>query len=254
MRPLILISNDDGFASKGIHELIKFLRPVAEIVVVAPDGPRSGSACAMTTQVPVGCRRLRQDVGLTIYACSGTPTDCIKLGLHALVPRRPDMVVAGINHGDNSSVNVHYSGTMGAVFEGCLKGIPSVGFSLCSHLPDADFSHCRGVIVRVVEEVLRRGLPPWTCLNVNFPDVAELKGVRICRQTAALWGNEWMPICHRAGSDYYWMQGEMQELDADDPETDHWALNHGYAAITPTTADLTAHDLLQAMRREWNFM
>lgn len=138
-RPLLLLSNDDGVNAKGIQELIAALRTVADLIVVAPDGPRSGSSGAITSERPLRCTKMRQEPGLIVYKCSGSPVDCVKLALHALVPRKPDMVIGGINHGDNSSVNVHYSGTMGVVIEGCLKGIPSVGFSLCNHSADADF-------------------------------------------------------------------------------------------------------------------
>ena len=109
-RPLILISNDDGIIAKGISELIKFLRPLGEIVVMAPDAPRSGSASALTVTEPIRYQLLRKDVGLTVYKCSGTPADCVKLAFHTVLDRKPDLVVGGINHGDNSSVNVHYSG------------------------------------------------------------------------------------------------------------------------------------------------
>ena len=129
-RPLLLLSNDDGFNAKGIRELIKALRPVADLVVVAPDGPRSGSSGAITSVQPLQYSLIQQEPGLFIYKCTGTPVDCIKLALFDIVTRVPSMVIGGINHGDNSSVNVHYSGTMGVVIEGCLKGIPSVGFSL----------------------------------------------------------------------------------------------------------------------------
>ena len=174
-RPLLLLSNDDGVNAKGIRELIGALRPVADLIVVAPDGPRSGSSGAITSEPPLRSAKVRQEPGLTVYKCSGTPVDCVKLALHALVPRKPDMVIGGINHGDNSSVNVHYSGTMGVVIEGCLKGIPSVGFSLCNHSADADFSATLPYVRCIVEEVLAKGLPEGKCLNVNFPDTNEPK-------------------------------------------------------------------------------
>lgn len=138
-RPLILISNDDGVIAKGISELIKFLRPLGEIVVMAPDAPRSGNASALTVTEPIHYQLVRKDVGLTIYKCSGSPVDCVKLAFHTVLDRKPDLVVGGINHGDNSAVNVHYSGTMGVVIEGCLKGVPSIGYSLCCHDPNPDF-------------------------------------------------------------------------------------------------------------------
>ena len=111
-RPLLLLSNDDGVTAKGINELIKILRPMADLAVVAPDGPRSGASGAITSERPLRYSLVKQEPGLTIYKCSGTPVDCVKLALHELVPHKPDMVIGGINHGDNSSVNVHYSGTM----------------------------------------------------------------------------------------------------------------------------------------------
>ncbi len=135
-KSLILVSNDDGVMAKGINELVKFLRPLGEIVVMAPDSPRSGSGCALTVTQPVHYQLVRREVGLTVYKCTGTPTDCIKLARNTVLDRIPDLVVGGINHGDNSASNVHYSGTMGVVIEGCLNGIPSIGFSLCNHEQD----------------------------------------------------------------------------------------------------------------------
>ena len=217
-RPLILISNDDGIIAKGISELIKFLRPLGEIVVMAPDAPRSGSACALTVTEPIHYQLVRKDVGLTVYKCSGTPTDCVKLAFHTVLDRKPDLVVGGINHGDNSSVNLHYSGTMGVVIEGCLKGVPSIGF------------------------------PPLTCLNVNFPDTKELKGVKICEQTKGQWTNEWENFAHRGDAHYYWLTGEFENNDAENEKNDHWALDNGYVAITPTTVDATAYGLIDELK------
>ena len=128
-RPLILVSNDDGIVAKGLSELIKFLRPLGEVVVMTPDGPRSGMSCALTSHEPIHYQLVRKDVGLTVYRCSGTPVDCIKLAFATVLDRKPDLIVAGFNHGDNSATNVHYSGTMGVVIDGFKKGVPSIGFS-----------------------------------------------------------------------------------------------------------------------------
>ena len=250
-RPLIFISNDDGYDAKGINELITALRHIANIIVVAPDGPRSGSASAITSDVPLRCCLLRQEYGLRIYKCNGTPADCVKLGLNSFVPRRPDIVIGGINHGDNSSVNVHYSGTMGVVKEGCLKGIPSIGFSICSHNPEADFSYCMPWVVKVVEKVLYKGLPQGICLNVNFPYVKELKGIKVCRQTVGDWAEEFVKRPHPRGGDYYWLVGEYNNHEPEATDTDHWALDNGYAAITPTQIDMTAYSVMDKIRN-WN--
>ena len=153
-KPLILLSNDDGVEAKGLNELIRGLRGMGEIIVMAPDGPRSGASGAITSEHPVKYYKVREEEDLTVYKCTGTPVDCVKLALHTVVPRRPDVVIGGINHGDNSSVNVHYSGTMGVVIEGCLKGISSIGYSLCNHFADADFSSSLPYIRRITEQVL----------------------------------------------------------------------------------------------------
>lgn len=247
-RPLILISNDDGVMAKGISELVKFLRPLGEIVVMVPDRARSGSACALTVDEPIHYQQIRKDVGLTVYRCSGTPVDCVKLALHTVLDRKPDLIVGGINHGDNSSVNVHYSGTMGIAIEGCLKGIPSIAFSLCNHEPNANFEPAGPYVRAITRQVLEKGLPPLTCLNVNFPDTAELKGVRICEQAKGQWENEWENFAHRDDAHYYWLTGEFVNEDPENEKNDHWALEHGYVAVTPTTVDVTARELLKEMR------
>ena len=245
-RPLILISNDDGITSKGISELVKSLRTLGDIVVMAPDRARSGAACALTVTEPIHYQLLRQEPGLLAYKCSGTPTDCVKLAFHTVLQRKPDLVVGGINHGDNSSVNVHYSGTMGVVIEGCLKGVPSIGFSLCDHSLNADFTAALPYIRKIAAGVLERGLPPLTCLNVNFP-VGELKGARICTQTRGEWANEWENFAHRGDAHYYWLTGNYENREPDNEQSDHWALDHGYVAITPVTVDATAYQLMDQL-------
>lgn len=249
-RPLILISNDDGYLAKGINELVNFLRHMADIIVAAPDGPRSGMACAITSQLPVTISLISQAEGVTIYKCSGTPTDCIKLALETVTPRTPDLVIGGINHGDNSAVNVHYSGTMGVVLEGCMKSIPSIGFSVCDHDPDLDFSPTCPYIRHIVAQVLEKGIPTGTCLNVNFPQHAPYKGVKVCRQTIGRWENEWVSIPHPrgGGSNLYWLTGNFTNHEPEATDTDKWALDNGYVSITPTQIDMTAYPLLEAMK------
>ena len=251
-KPLLLLSNDDGCHAKGLNELINTLRGIADLIVVAPDGPRSGASGAITSVVPVHYEKIHEEDGLTIYKCNGTPVDCVKLALHTIVPRTPDMVIGGINHGDNSSVNVHYSGTMGVVIEGCLKGIPSIGFSLCNHSADADFSATLPYIQKIVTTTLSNGLPQGTCLNVNFPDGDKLNGIKICRQTNGVWTNEFAECQHPRNKGYYWLTGHYQNNEPLSEDTDHWALEHNYVAITPTQIDVTAYKLLDEMKN-WKF-
>lgn len=158
-KPFILISNDDGVQARGINFLIETLHPVADLLVVAPDGPRSGGACSITSAQPLRYSVLRQEPGLTVCSCTGTPVDCVKLALNVFRDRRPDLVVGGINHGDNSSVNSHYSGTMGVVTEGALQGYPAIAFSLCDHSPAADFTPLAPYLVDLVFKAIAVGLP-----------------------------------------------------------------------------------------------
>ena len=131
-RPLILISNDDGYEAKGINSLIDMVKDLGDVLVCAPDGPRSGNACAFSATIPLRLTLRKKSEGIEIWSCNGTPVDCVKMALSQLLDRKPDLVIGGINHGDNASVNTHYSGTMGVTMEGCMKYIPSVAFSLCA--------------------------------------------------------------------------------------------------------------------------
>lgn len=189
-RPYILISNDDGVQARGINFLIETLRPIADLLVVAPDSPRSGFGCSITSAAPIHYKKLHEEPGLTVCSCTGTPVDCVKLALNLLIDRRPDLIIGGINHGDNSSVNTHYSGTMGVATEGALQGYPSVAFSLCDHREDADFTPLASYIVDLVFKSIALGMPPFTCLNVNFPKANKFKGVRICRMAHSRWQHE----------------------------------------------------------------
>lgn len=250
-RPLILISNDDGYQAKGINALVDMLRQRADIVVCAPDGPRSGYSCAFSAELPLRLTLHRKEPGLQVWSCNGTPIDSVKMALGNILTARPDMVIGGINHGDNSSVNSHYSGTMGVVLEGCMKHIPSVAFSLCDQRADADFEPLRPYVVSMTERVLREGLPQDACLNVNFPLAAPYRGVRVCRMARGRWVNETIKCHHRRGYDYWWMVGNFQPDEPDAEDTDRWALSHGYVAITPTTVDVTHYALLQQMK-DWD--
>ena len=249
-RPLILISNDDGVNAKGIQELIDSLRGIADLFVMAPDGPRSGKSCAMTSECPVRYSLVSKDDEVTVCQCTGTPVDCIKLALE-IMPKRPDLVIGGINHGDNSSVNVHYSGTMGVVIEGCLKGIPSIGFSLCDHAADADFQPMLPFVRRIVVETLEKGLPRGVCLNVNAPSAKSYQGVRVCRQAKGDWSNEWECCQHPRGGEYYWLTGRYDTEEPQSEDTDYWALKHGFIAITPIQVDMTAYAVMDELNN-WN--
>lgn len=243
MRPYLLISNDDGVNAGGIRFLVETLRPYADILVMAPDSARSGFSCSITSAHPISYKVLHKEEGLIICSCSGTPADCIKVALNLFTDRRPDLIVGGINHGDNSSVNSHYSGTMGVAIEGALQGFPSVAFSLCDHRESADFSPLRPYLWPMVEKTLGASLPPFTCLNINFPLAEKFNGIKICRMAHSRWQNELEKRVHPYGAEYFWLVGNCKELEPEATDTDRWALAHGYVAVTPTRLDVTDYDL-----------
>lgn len=247
-KPLIFISNDDGVWAKGINELIRFLQPIGELVVMAPTAPRSGHGCALTVAHPVSYELVSSEPGVTIYACSGTPVDCVKLGLDSVVlDRKPDLVVSGINHGENAGINVHYSGTMGVAIEGCLKGISSIGFSLDNHASDADFQHLEKHVQQIVSTVLSTKLPERTCLNVNFP-AGEIKGIKICEQAIGQWTKEWEPV-QNGKQHTFLLTGEFVNMAPENTNTDSWAIANGYVAITPTIVDMTNYSFLNTLKQ-----
>ena len=245
-KPLVLISNDDGYHAGGIKTLVGFLKDWCDLLVVAPESGRSGFACAFSASAPLRLKR-RHNMGddVEVWSCTGTPVDCVKLALDQLLDGRlPDLILSGINHGDNSSVNNHYSGTMGVAKEGCMKYIPSVAFSSCNYDENADLSPLREGVLNIVENVLSKGLPKGTCLNVNFPAQPPFKGIKACRMTQGSWINEVVKERHPRGYDYYWMVGEYRNDEPDATDTDQWALEHGYIAVTPTKVDVTDYEWL----------
>lgn len=243
-RPLILISNDDGVDAQGIRELARLMCRLGDVVVVAPDAPRSGASCSITPTIPVRISLLREEAGLSVFSCTGTPVDCIKLACEKVVPRQPDLVVSGINHGDNASISLHYSGTIGCVFEACLKGIPAIGYSLRTRKSECDFSPFEETITKVAEYVLEKGLPLGVCLNVNFPEVSELKGVRVCRMAQGSWSAEWKDT-DEAGK--YMLTGTFTNHEPEAEDTDYWALDHDMAAISPLQLDATHYPTIESI-------
>ncbi|MDH8700757.1 5'-nucleotidase [Dysgonomonadaceae bacterium PH5-43] len=249
-KPLILVTNDDGVRAKGINELIKHIADLGRIVVVAPEYPQSGMSSAITSINPLRVKLLSDNENLKIYSCSGTPVDCVKLGVNELLERKPDIVVSGINHGSNAGISVIYSGTMGAAIEGCIFGIPSVGLSLTDHDYDADFSEALKYCRMVVENVIKHSLPKGVCLNLNVPNIDNVKGLKVCSQTKGKWTQEFQPSKDPSGKTIYWLTGEFDNEDKDNKENDDWALDNGYAALVPVQIDMTAYHFMESLK-EW---
>jgi len=241
-KPLILVVNDDGITAPGIRFLIKTMNQLGEVVVVAPDVPQSGMGHAITLESALRCEPIHIDKGpQKEYACSGTPVDCVKLAVNCLLPRKPDLIVSGVNHGSNSSINVIYSGTMSAAVEGAMERIPSVGFSLLDHSWDADFAPYEQHVLKIAQTVMRSGLPLGTCLNVNIPKYSQepVKGIKVCRQAIANWEEEFDERIDPRGRKYYWLTGTFKNYD-NGTDTDEWALANNYISVVPIDIDMTA--------------
>ncbi len=252
-KPLILISNDDGITAPGIRVLVDCMRPLGEVVVVAPDSPQSGMGHAITINHPL--RLVKSDYfgdEVLAYQCSGTPADCVKLALDKVLPRRPDLLVSGINHGSNSSINVIYSGTMSAAMEGAIDGLQAIGFSLLDYSMEADFSVAAKVVTQVARKVLDKKLPIDCLLNVNIPNIpeSELKGIKVCRQAKAKWVEEFDERDDPYSRKYFWLTGKFVNMDSGE-DTDEWALQNGYASVVPVQFDLTAHHAISVINN-WN--
>ena len=249
-RPLILVTNDDGINARGIQSLAEYLMPLGDVVVVAPDGARSGQSAAITVNVPLRLALVEEREGYTSFKTTGTPVDCIKLALNVLFADRPDLIVSGINHGSNSGVSVIYSGTMGAVFEGIVQDIPSIGFSLCSFDSDADFSVCRPVVEQLCRRALEHGLPSMMGLNVNIPATAELEGAKVCRAARGRWQAEYDSRIDPVGRPYYWLTGYFENAEPDAPDTDEYWLARNHASIVAVTPDRSL-SVMDALLEEW---
>ena len=252
-RPLILVTNDDGITAPGIRHLVESIADLGEVVVVAPDSHQSGMGHAITiSNILKMAPHEFGMAGVKAYKTSGTPVDCVKLAIYKILKRKPDLLLSGINHGSNSSINVIYSGTMSAAVEGALEGIPSLGFSLCDFAEDADFRASRDVVHSLTVEALERGTPAGTCLNVNIPKLApeDIQGMRICRQAAGHWADAFEEREAPGGRTYYWMTGSFTDIDKGQ-DTDEWALRNGFVSIVPVQFDLTAHHAMAELN-QWN--
>jgi 5'-nucleotidase len=252
-RPLILITNDDGYQAPGLLKLIELMRPMGDVVVVSSETSQSAQGHAITIKNPLVFRLIQDEPGIKFYVSNGTPADCIKLGLHQIVERRPALAVSGINHGSNASINIIYSGTMAGALEAAMGEIPAIGFSILDYSLDADFSEAESYVSEISQHVLENGLPKGVALNVNFPMISDkpYKGVKIVRQSDAYWKEDFDErLDPRTGKPYYWLKGEFI-IKEQSEETDLHALKENYVSIVPVQFDFTAHEYLEKLKNNW---
>ncbi len=251
-RPLILVSNDDGIDAPGLHALVRALKHIARVAVVAPSIQQSAVGHAITVRTPLRAYKFHRNGTLFGHAVDGTPADCVKLAIRSLLKEKPDLVVSGINDGLNTAVNVIYSGTVSAATEGTILGIPSISVSL-EYTQKPRFETSAKIAALLSRFVLRNGLPEDTILNVNVPAIpaSRIKGIKYTRQGRSRWEDEFFQRKDPKNKDYFWLAGKMRILDRDE-DIDQIALKAGYVSVTPIHFDLTHQQYLRKMREEWD--
>lgn len=249
-KPLILITNDDGFTAPGIKALVQAAEEFGELLIIAPDKPQSGMGHAITVNMPLRVSETDYFGKHRAYHCSGTPVDCVKMGIY-LLQKAPDLIISGINHGSNVSTNILYSGTMSAAVEGALEGVPSIGFSLLDYSVEADFEPSKYFVKEIIKNALEKGMEKGICLNVNIPKLPLdlLKGVKVARQARAFWDDTFDERQDPLGKKYYWLTGDFHDHERSD-DTDMTALDQGYVSIVPTQFDMTAYKAIQQIK-DW---
>ncbi|HEY3873876.1 MAG TPA: 5'/3'-nucleotidase SurE [Candidatus Kapabacteria bacterium] len=252
----ILVTNDDGIDSRGIYELVRALRQIGEVIVIAPLGEQSAVGHALTVSLPLRVTDFHKNGEFFGFAVSGTPADCVKLALRTFLDERklprPDIVVSGINHGRNTAVNIIYSGTVSAATEATVLDVPSIAVSLTSYDRDADFVPAAEFMKRFTLEVARLGLPRGTLLNVNVPPLPleELRGVSYTRQGASYWEDEFEKRVDPQQRPYYWLKGKYI-LEDKATDIDDIAIREGKISVTPIHYDLTNYSFLAELRSTW---
>jgi 5'-nucleotidase len=244
----ILVCNDDGIDAPGIYALAQELRTIAKVTVIAPDRQQSAVGHAITMQHPLRVVEFRKDGAFFGYAVKGTPADAVKLGVKCLVKEPVDLLVSGINHGSNTAINIIYSGTVSAATEGTVLGIPSIAMSLTTY-EECDFGVAARFAKKLALEVMKRGLPAGTLLNVNVPWLPEekIRGVKVTKQGTSSWADTFDKRRDPAGREYYWLTGTMDVTDTD-AETDQLAVRDGYISVTPVHYQLTDEGQREVMK------
>jgi len=246
----ILVSNDDGIDSAGIQVLVKSLREIADVTVVAPHQEQSAVGHAITMQTPLRVFEYHKDGKFFGYAIDGTPADCVKIGIRNLMTEPPDLMVSGINHGSNTAINIIYSGTVSAAREAAIMDVPSIAISVTSHSV-MDFSFAAKVAKMLSLEVNKRGLPKGTMLNVNVPNLPEeqIAGILVTKQGKSKWDDIYEKRVDPYGRNYYWLTGNLVEVDHS-LEYDQAAIRNNYVSVTPIHFDLTDYKTFEEMK-EW---
>ncbi len=243
-KPLILVTNDDGFLSPALEIMAKALEELGEVWIVAPSSEQSAVGHGVSLHHPLRAKKVRDH----FYHVDGTPTDCVMLAVHKLLPSRPAIVISGINTGPNLGDDVTYSGTVAGAYEGMLLGIPSIAISNASYNA-REFDDIAKVGVIIAQHVLENGLPPDTVLNVNVPQIPfdELQGFAITKQGLRDYGDEIHERKDPRGIRYYWIGGMRPEHVIHDG-TDFEAIAENKVSVTPLHRNITNYEALDELK------
>lgn len=245
----ILICNDDGIHAPGIAALHGAVKEFGELHVIAPDAERSAAGHAITLADPIKSTPVNKNGDFFGYGIGGTPADCIKLAVCAVMKDAPpDLVLSGINLGSNTGISVIYSGTVSAATEGVVLGIPGIAFSLCTYA-DPEWETAARIAKELTKKVIENPMPPNVLLNINIPNLPynQLKGIKITRMGRSRFIEKFHKRLDPRGRTYYWLDGELEVHDEGD-DIDIHAVRDGFVSITPIHLDLTAYDHLQTFR------
>lgn len=244
-KPLILVTNDDGIDSPGIYALAEAMKELGEVVVAAPDRQQSAVGHALTVAQPLRITKFKRNK-MVGNAINGTPADCVKIAISAILKRKPDLVISGINHGQNTSVNILYSGTVSAATEGMLLNIPSIAISLASYDFHSDLSVASKYAKTIAKKILNNKPPKGTLINVNVPALPEekIKGIKITHHSNSCWDDFYEKRVDPFGRDYYWFSGNYK-INDDMVDADDVAINEGYVSITPIHFDFTNYSEIE---------
>lgn len=248
MPPLILVTNDDGVHSPGIIALLKAMKELGDAYIVAPDRERSAVGHALTLHRPLKVEELRENV----FSVNGTPTDCVALAIHKILPRRPDLVASGINRGANLGDDITYSGTVSAAIEGTILNVPSFAISLVGDKP-FHYETAAPFAIEIAKYILDKSLPYDTLLNVNVPNVQRrdmIKGIKITRQGKRVYDSAIQEICSPWGDKHYWIGGGKPYWEHGE-DMDIQAVLDNYVSVTPIHLDLTNYEALEYLKKNW---
>lgn len=250
-KPKILITNDDGIHARGIWHLWHALSEMADLSLIAPATERSGVGSGITLHHPITIESVKWEKQTPAWKVTGTPADCVRMGMSVLLDEQPDMVVSGINHGSNAGRSVLYSGTIGGVIESAIRHIPGIAFS-SEAFEDDKYSEIERYIPLIVKHILEHPLSVGTLLSVNFPrEPSNIRGIRLARQGRSLWVEDPSQRIHPDGNPYYWHGGKWAH-HPEHEDSDVALLKQGYITAVPIHVDeLTDHKFLSERREKF---